>query len=805
MSLFKWENFSDLEVQPKLSFFQNQILGPGFNPTGATGPIVLNAGSTGPTGGTGPTGALDGGIGGLGFVGGIGGTGATGPTVIINGEPTVLVGPTGARGPTGATGATGPLLHCLPNPAYIEYIGDNNGIKVKSITNNSFYYGACPGIAYTIYSEGFSISIIDPADNTFLPSGYVTYFSPVEESAAPTYPDDTSGRAYYKLITFTMRSTPMHLVSIGGYTNIVAKIYPKPFCDVSHTNDSVILPPLNAACLIRYYPDDPTLGQNYGIVNASGNIAYAPGSSTQDIYLSETNDPFAFDSEQPGTYFDAVTAFDNNYTIPKDSEYSAAFTWIITGLFVATAAGEYKLRRAENALNASGYYYLTNEVGNKITRGTTIGNFLLVSWSSSVTFPFTATTTRSALNTSTTYGDTSYTVIGFFQDVKEGSYLFKQPIIGTYTNSNYFNLIDYNLNVIQDPLTGNTTPVVVQYTGTLSTTFEDGIASIPINEPSSVYTVTGFYQRYAQGTFFIKVTSTSGVYDLVTTTGTTFNDPGTNNTTLVKISWNGVEPFPIIRYSTSGYKELLYNVTGFYITNVNGLYKIKQAVINNAPSSTTYNLVNSSGNTVLDEIGLPILIVWNGGNFPAHLAPTIDEFTRYQITGIFSIVQSTFRITLKNGVYTLITFDGDTVPDPGTNGTTNVTINWNGTDAFPLTRISASGYSYIKYYISDLYNPNIPSVSTGATGPSTGSDDNPVLSAGVGVTNVYVASDVTTAPSIILGSGIPLEPNPEATGPVITNKIYYEEVTAVIFDLGNRGAVVATASNDFTVLFKHYN
>ena len=67
---------------------------------------------------------------------------------------------------------------------------------------------------------------------------------------------------------------------------------------------------------------------------------------------------------------------------------------------------------------------------------------------------------------------------------------------------------------------------------------------------------------------------------------------------------------------------------------------------------------------------------------------------------------------------------------------------------------------------------------------------------------MYVASDVTTAPSIILGSGIPLEPNPEATGPVITNKIYYEEVTAVIFDRVNRGAFVATASNDFTVLFK---
>ena len=149
----------------------------------------------------------------------------------------------------------------------------------------------------------------------------------------------------------------------------------------------------------------------------------------------------------------------------------------------------------------------------------------------------------------------------------------------------------------------------------------------------------------------------------------------------------------------------MYNIVGLYISSLDTTYKLKQTVVNNAPS-TLHNLIDSSGNVVLDDTETPLLVEWTGGAFPTAKPATILPNTRYLITGIFSIVQSTFRIyTLMDGVYRLMTLDYKAVPDPGTNETSNVTINWNGTDAFPLTRPSASGYSYIRYYITDFYDP----------------------------------------------------------------------------------------------------
>lgn len=837
MALFKWENFSDLEVQPKLSFFQNQILGPGFNPTGATGPRILNAGSTGPTGATGATGALDGGIGGIGGLGGIGGTGATGPTVIINGEPTLLVGPTGARGATGATGATGPILHCLPNPAGVEIV--NNIAKI--LQTPSFYYGACPGVTYTLYSPNNNLFVVKNSSNNDLISliylGTLPFFVIRED-----YPTG----AYMNIATFTMPNEMVYLamhnpnwVNPSDYQNessslydpnwvepvpnplniIVARFYPKPFCSLEHTDLTYVMPRTSQTCLVRYYPDGltGTTLQAYYYVNDAGVPLYPANTSTAEAYLSEESDPDRFDNENyPDLYFNASS--ESVYPFLSDSEIVYPWTWIVVGLFVGTASGEYKLRKAESAFNASGYYYLTDEVGNKITRGTAVGNFLLVSWNGTTTFPFNATTTRSALNTSTTYSDLTYTIIGLYEEVNIGSYYLLYPLVGTYSNSNYFNLTTpTTLEAIMDPLTNNTSAIVVEHTGTLtSRILSTGqinydyvftpFAVSPINNPAAYYTITGFSQILNYGETYIKqVSSTSNIYDLVRSNGTPINDRGTNNTTVVKIVWNG-DAFPFVKSSNSGYKGVLYKVLGIYIPLSTQSYKLKQLIIDSA-ISTNCNIIDSSGEIVLDsETNLPIVVNNTASYFPKILQAIVNPTVRYQISGFYRIVKGNYRILVQDVYNFIVDEENKYVYDPATDGKTLVSVYWNRspTTVFPIKLGSNSGYEYIEYNITGTYTPPPLFASSGPTGPSTNSSASQTQSNGFGEVKTYNILTGATGPRDVVGQTFIFEA--EATGPVVTNKVGTDTINGIIFSPGDDSTgprlFVKTAKKDYTSLFQ---
>jgi hypothetical protein len=425
---------------------------------------------------------------------------------------------------------------------------------------------------------------------------------------------------------------------------------------------------------------------DYYVVDKTGTPVYPPANTSGGAMGAEV---------LPSYYgFNPSTA---TFPFGVPSTFCTGFNWIITGIFSTTASGEYKLKKAGSTLDSGNYYYLVNEAG--VIQQRTAGTNLVVYWNGSTTFPFTSYAAPE-YSPSSVYTDINYTIIGVFIDIAVGTYYLKQPIIGTYGNANYFNIIDTNFNVVQDPYTSNTSPVIVLYTGSLSNTNFESFPAVSTTNNGIRYTITGFYQYYATGIYYIKQTSsTSDIYNLVTSNGTTVNDPGTNNTSIVTIQWNGTGEFNLSKYSYSGYKQILYLIVGVYAESASGTYTIKQTIVDNAPSNI-YNLIDSGGNIVLDGSSNPILISWTGASLPRALTSTTVSSIRYLVTDIFSIVKSTYQIQLvTGGIYNLVTLDGDTVLDPGTNNTSIVTINWNGTDEFPLTSISASGYTYIKYYI----------------------------------------------------------------------------------------------------------
>ena len=793
MALFRWENFSKLDIQPKLSFFQNELLGPVINDF-PTGPLpgfdrAEYNGATGSQGATGPTGAFDGGIGGLGGTGSVGEPGGTGPTLIINGVEVTIIGDTGATGPSGATGTTGPVLPCIKNPAFSAYIyvtNENNEEVVDYFFLGGFtstFFGVSTG-NYSIFAQN-PIQIVIPQSVTTVQFTSATNWYTLAASGNPN--------AYSGLVLLTVTgafSTPLEIKDPNG--TIMARIYYKSVCDSTYNDEDLLLAPRESKIVkIKYYPNglDGNSSATYYAVNNNGDFEYTPINEVDPVEV-----PTALS-------LNLTTAFPFDYPIPNMTGYK----FIVVGLFTPFQVGDAKLLPA-SITASTGYYYLVNDQGVVYTGGPQ-GENLVAYWNGTDSFPFNRFGSPES-DPGNDYENTVYNVTGLYTVLVAGEYILKQPLLGTYANdSTFYNLLDSDGDLVYNPNAPQNSPQleVISWSGTPTNPFTVFTTQSTSNN-GIVYKIAGIYSETAAGTYKIKqVSATSSEYNLVTDNGNTVLDPGTNNTQIVKIDWNGTDAFPLRRNANSNYRVIFYRITGLYTQTAAGEYRIKQTVVNNLPS-TTYRIINSSDQEVSVD-NTPVTITWDGtGTFPKVFNSAIDVSTYYFVSGIYTIIQGdyTIRATTTSGTYDLINADDTLVDDEGTGNTTKVQINATAPITFPIQRFSNSGYNHIRYNITGFYQTTIIDFPTGPTGPSQGGDTGPINTDGNNIDDLFNQSGATgpytgptgpyTGPTDVSGA---TGPSTEPTGPDVTNTLG-PKATVVV---GGNVLLFATTTTDFQSIF----
>lgn len=787
MALFKWDNFSKLSVQPKLSFFQNSLLAPVINQLPTTPALPFDKseynGLPGEQGATGPVGAFDGGLGGLGGTGSVGEPGGTGPTILINGVEVEIVGDTGPTGPSGATGPTGPILPCIPNPAFSAYtlsVNDNyeEVVDYFSIGVTSTFFGASIG-NYSIYAQQPITVVIPPEVTTVQFTAATNWYT----TAASGNPNVYSG-----LVVLTITgafSIPLEVKSDTGL--LLGRIYYKEVCDSTFNDENLILPRTSKTVKIKYYANG---------LNGDSSPAYYAVNDVGDFEYSPTN-PFDPIEVTTALTLDLTTAFPFDFPVPGATGYK----FIVVAIFTAIQAGEAKLRPLSTT-STNGYYLLVNDSGSAFTGGPQ-GSNLVAYWNGTDAFPF-VRLGSSEDDPGNDFENVEYNVIGLFTEIVAGDYILKQPLLGTYTNnSTYYNLLDSEGELVYDAYSNNALVVII-WTGTPTVPFTPFTTQSTFNT-GAVYKISEIYSVTAAGKYRLKqVSSTSNVYDLVDANGNTVPDPGTSNSQIVKITWNGTDSFPMRRHADSNYRVIFYNIIGLFTQTAAGEYRIQQTVINDLPS-TTYKLINSSNAEVLLN-GSPILITWNGNTtFPRVFNTSSDLSTFYFVTGVYSIISGDFKIlsTSTSGTYNLVTEDGVNVKDEGTNNTTDVLVNVTLPVTFPIQRLSNSGYSYIRYNITGLYEIADLNISTGPTGPSGSGDTGPVGGSGNNIDSLFPrdpyipstgATGPYTGPIDASGSTGPIS---GASGPDVTNTIG----TAPKVIAGGNILIFSTKTTDFQSIF----
>jgi hypothetical protein len=133
-----------------------------------------------------------------------------------------------------------------------------------------------------------------------------------------------------------------------------------------------------------------------------------------------------------------------------------------------------------------------------------------------------------------------------------------QRVVSDLPVANSYTIVNYD----EEPLEFNSTPVVVTIPSTKIFPYTQAFNS---DDPFTLYKVLSKY-IITKSPFKLESTSTSGVYTLVDLDGIAVDDPGTNDTTKVLISWNGSTPFPFNARSNSGYEAFIYTIIGRHIS-----------------------------------------------------------------------------------------------------------------------------------------------------------------------------------------------------------------------------------------------
>ena len=926
MSVYRYENFSRLDVHPKLSFLLSENINSGFDgePTSATGPREIDRGATGATGATGPTG-LPGYVGGLGGIGGTGGTGAMGP---------FLRGETGATGATGPTGPTGPLSWCL-NPDSNTAIIQNGNL---CLMDNGYHpYGVGIGTYKITIPESHPIAILNYGQEDVLdfssafvidgshkpaPDGntYNYYYGDViinvKDDFGELYDGKMSYACYYHgyeggqdnivytdycaelpyyctnfaahNVTFISESSKLDLTGYRGYQTYKFgpgryKLTPAsghPLAIFNHgktdkitissnglyLEDSSETPAslhfytggnydrfgnyLGGGTLIpyRYYNDQFTInvsdnfgtisygcfthgyegGQNNFVFDNTCYGASGPEAGTfesgpnpfQDFTNYTYQECYIHSTTTPNQYYicdiegTAIYDPDNSQAAPITynwssgipfpayylSETTAQYMWKILGIYAANQ-GDYKITKNYELGIPSEYWILTDQYGNVqyFDAVSTPQVPYVIYWNGITTFPFSAYR-RPGNNHTSQDLNTSYNIIGVFQGVAATPYYIKQPVEGTYTDDTYFEVVSSNGTIIQDVFSSD---VVVSW-DVDNDTFPS--AKYSINEDyGPAYTIAGYYTTDDTGNYKLKPTPGSGTYEIVDLEGNTVDDPGTGNTSTVKVTWNGTTAFPFKRASTV-YRVVLYNIVGLVTTTLSGNYFYKQKVVNDLPSETSYKVVDTDGNDVLVS-SLPLNITLTGTErFPlTKAANSANPFNLYTILGKYTITKGNYKIkaTETSGLYNLVDLNGLVIVDEGTDDTENVFIQKSGTITYPFNSRSTTNYLPYLYTIIGEYKVINPYEATGPTGPNQGGDTSQITSAGYDFgslfsTNTYVQSNVATGPY----SGTPTLITPSgptaASGPSITNSLS-GDVISIFAGVNTMG--VQTTTNDWTILY----
>jgi len=517
------------------------------------------------------------------------------------------------------------------------------------------------------------------------------------------------------------------------------------------------------------------------------------------LYSSVNNDVYTV-CDVDGTFlavdeFSGIPSFLLEYlefpiTYPfQSTDNMTGIIYNIIGLYTEYAEGDYKIMDPPVGILPSGYYLLTDVDGTPIqsTNESYLGDYIGIPWDGSATFPFSAVGIyalgSSSNNVST---NTTYSIIGTNILVVPNCRI-AMAKIGEYETPNVYmvvdadgnqiddqflvsaqNVADVTARVIWDPA-NDTFPSTKSHVSASSTAKYSIVAYYTFMDPTVYQAKHGKLNEYGTPT----------TYTLVDVFGTPKYDPGTNNTTLVEVELPDTQTFPVIKFPSTAYNVIQYQIGSRYIQFQPGSYTIKQQITDDAPDPRLYTLIDSNGNEV-DDPGTNNTTKITISRSPFEGLPSffrsLSWFVNfYRVIGIYS--QTAGDYTMKypgtGTIYDLVDKDGNKVKDVGTNETTDVTINWlgNSTSSLPIFVRSTSGYTGITYRVTKLDIPRPIILNTnGPTGPSGGTPTGPT------VTNIqyYFGSLFESFPDFQSATGPYTGPttesltevNTEASGPL---------------------------------------
>jgi hypothetical protein len=177
------------------------------------------------------------------------------------------------------------------------------------------------------------------------------------------------------------------------------------------------------------------------------------------------------------------------------------------------------------------------------------------------------------------------------------------------------------------------------------------------------------------------------------------------------ISWDEVTAFPFNSQAApvNDYETLdpnsTYTIIGLHRNSPTTSYKLRQPLVGTFPDNPTYYYAVDEDGDVVQDVFLQDIVIDSDAlteTFPVA-KPSVNETygPLYAFSGYYIINNSgNFKIaqTQQGGTYGLTDLNGVPVLNPGTNNETNVTVSWDGVEAFPF-KTTAIGYGVIVYNI----------------------------------------------------------------------------------------------------------
>jgi hypothetical protein len=429
----------------------------------------------------------------------------------------------------------------------------------------------------------------------------------------------------------------------------------------------------------------------------------------------------------------------------QSTDNQTGIIYNIVGLYNIFQEGDFKIMDSPAGILPEGYYVLTDIDGVpvKSTNPTYLDYYIGIPWNGSATFPFNATgiyALGSSSNLVTT--NTTYTIIGI-QVLVVPNCRIAMAKIGAYETPNTYMVLDSDGNQINDQFlvsAQNVSDVTARIIWDPESDTLPSIKSHASLQSTAKYSITAYYTfmdpvKYSAKQGKLNEYETSTIYTLVDSFGNPKYDPGTNNTTLVKVTLPDDQAFPVIKFPSSPYNVIQYQIQTRTIEFQPGEYMIQQQVTNDAPELLLYSLVDLSGNKV-DDPGTnntTKVIVSRRPNrgFPEFYRSVNWFVNAYKVIGVYSQTAGdyTMRYTGSGTLYSLLNGDGNVVPDVGTNSTTNVSIDYTGSVTnLPQFVFSDSGYTGIRYRVTKIEIPRPITLDvSGPTGPSQGSSTGPAV------------------------------------------------------------------------------